>query len=1024
MSEIDEKTIRSSASMLRWIKNNRVTDSREPYTHGSLDPKSKFYISKTDTKMFMVDYIQDVMIGGNRACIAEYIGKTEPRPVIADIDMVGDVSKEFELKGKRNNHMYGQSTIKRIVKCWQNAIRTVIQNPSSVNLLCVVLEKPSYRNEGDRIKDGFHLFFPFCVTEPWVQTGPMYDAAIKEIDECAVLKETRVKRWLSAEYSNDITKVIDNVAKNSNVLMYGSRKSLTDEYTYEATQCFDERCEHIELVELLNRDPRYRNAFIEIDSDSESSDYSEDSEDSNDSDGYETMSDSEYSTAGQDRDPVLINLVNNPRTYQGSIHHILPVILSVLGKAVNAMPLPQVRNTYTSCIAKASKKMHIEQPDRSAVEESVGNNAVSDKSSTRISALVPGEYIHINGEEPIYMPRSDEAPDEALRQAAMLMLLLNPARADSYNDWIRVGLNLHGIGKGHKYAYMLWLAFSTQSGKFDRRVCANKWRTFEVQDGFTIRTLYAWARLDNPQGLREMQKAGLSTVVNELLLSSSHFDCARLLHKIYGDQFVCASIKHKIWYHYKDNKWKLSENGYTLQLAIARHLSMALFDASESSAADSRQLSGTVSDFEFINRVAGSAARNEAIAKIQKNLRNDSFQSAVMRQAQLIFYGEGFVGKLDQNPWLLGYDNGILDLKRNEFVQGTPDHYVSMTTGCSFSMDYTWDHPDVVTILDIYNKIYVDESLNKAWWRLAASCLYGGNPDKIVPFLTGRGNNAKSTVIDHLDIIFGDYFCVVPVEFMTAKAKDSGNAHPEIWRTQGRRVVAILETGDDAKINEGIMKRISGNDKMFARTLYAEGADIKPMFKVFVVANRLPMIPSSLPATWSRVFVIPHASKFDTGAPPDKDAQEKQMHFPIDPEITQKLKQTKSAMHWILFQKWKEYKDGGLLRPTVIQDAIERYRLRNDVYGQFISESIVVDPAGIITLADAYTRFKDWYMEGFPRMRIPQRQHFEDYMTQKWGSSRGKKWIGYRWRTMEDEEDRPDDRERETELLVKILSGH
>lgn len=1012
----------TSAVMDQWYETTSVTEGT--YTHTSLDaPSGRFYVSKIDHTLFMTDYIEHVLCNNGVACLAEYIGNQSPRPVMADIDLIGPTSIIPTLTRKNKKHLYGNSTIKRIVRCYQRSLRKVITNPSATNLICVVLEKPSWRKEGERVRDGFHLHFPFCITEPWVQKEPLYEFVLEEIQADQVLNESRVKQWLDDEHKADIRKVVDNIATQSSILMYGSRKRATDEFAWKATMCYDENGDKMDLEQLIDRDPRYRNAYIEIEDDDDyvsdsDSDYSEDSLEANNS-----------FAPTRERDPSVLNLVLNPRSYSGDFHHILPILLSSLGKAVNAMPQPQISERFRSCVS-------LSQPSNGLIRAVTEPREPSspDHSSNKTEALIAGEYIHIEGDEPIYIPKPEEAPNDNLKRAAQLIPLLNPERADAYNSWISVGLNLYSIGRGHKYAYQLWLAFSTQSGKFNRHVCRNKWQTFSSKSSFTIRTLYAWARSDNPQGLREVQKTSMPRIVQELIMSGgSHYDCARLLKDLYGDQFVCASIKHNIWYQYKDNKWHIVEQGHTLQLYIARYLSMALFDADSAIREQTHASMGDGSDFDIVNRMAGSAARNEVVAKIQKNLRNNGYQRSVMCQASMLFYSEGFVGKLDQNPWLVGYDNGVLDLENQVFVPGTPDHFVSMSTGCDFVMDYTDDHPDVAQLYSIYGRIFPTKDLFEAWWILAASCLYGGNPDKIVPFLTGIGNNAKSTVVDHLTMVLGDYFCIMPPEFLTQKNKDSGNARPDLWRTQGRRIIAVLETGDDARVNEGLFRRVSGNDKMYARTLYAEGADIKPMFTVFVVANRLPQIKSVLPATWSRVFVLPHVSKFTNEAPTSARDQMKDHHFPIDPEIMMKFERTKSAMHWILFKYWKKYRNQGLYRPKMVQRAIESYKLRNDYYGRFLKENVIPDPSGSLAIAETYSRFKDWYSEGYPRARIPTRDSFRDYLDVKWGPRRRNRWHGYRWREIGDDEDDDemaigddrDDGEDESDevILERIMSG-
>lgn len=983
----------------------------DEYTHISQDgPKGKFYVSSTDRRKFMCDYIEDVVINNKSACVSEHITSDDPRPVIADIDWVCPIEKLPDLERKGRTHVYGNAVIKRVVRAYQDAIKEVIDNPSSVNLVCVVLEKPSYRVEEDRIKDGFHVHFPYCVTDTWVQKEPLYSSALKHIEADGVFRENRHRKLLTPEAVSDIKKIVDNLAMINTNLMYGSSKK-HDKDAYRCTMCFNEDGEQISTQELIARNPKFQmQMLVESDSETDDSDSEDEESDFSDySDGEPTSSAPE-----RERPTEILTATSNELAYSGPAEHMLPIVLSIVGKCANAMPRERITQKFRSVSERATKlnKMKSRLVEAGAAESDSESDSEDKPKVIQPGALQFGEYIQVSGKEPVRMPNPDMAPSSELKQACEIIPILRWERASTYDTWIKVGVVLYSIGKAHRYGLDLWIAFSTLDlEKFDRDACIRKWNSFEVRDYHTIRTLFAWARQDNPNALRKMRRNSLPAVVDELIQSGgSHFYCARLLAHMYKDRFVCASIKHKIWYEYKNHRWFAIEQGHSLQMHIAEHLSLALLDAdSAMHARTEAQLqsiydNGGEDSHQAQHLAIAAGRRNQELSKIQRKLGDDGYQRRVMNQAAMIFYHNDFVSKLDQNPNYLGYENGVLDLETLTFAPGTPDHFVSMSTKCDFNPDYTWDHPDVKLLMDIYGKIFHDKDVNKAWWRLVASCMYGGNPDKIVPFLTGVGNNAKSTVIDHLDMVFGEYFCTIPVEFITGKNKDSGAARPELWRTQGKRILAVLETGDSAKVNEGLFRRVSGNDKMYARTLYAEGGDIKPMFTIFIVANRLPVIKSGLAATWDRVFVMPHYSKFIKNAPTDIESQRKLCHFPVDPSIQDKFRRTKSAMHWIMFEFWKEYKELGLHRPTVIKKCIEMYRGRNDRYGQFIKEYLVDDPDGTLGITELYDTFKDWHADEWNGERMPNRTDFRDYLVKAWGRpSTGRKWKGRRWRLPDDE---------------------
>ena len=196
----------------------------------------------------------------------------------------------------------------------------------------------------------------------------------------------------------------------------------------------------------------------------------------------------------------------------------------------------------------------------------------------------------------------------------------------------------------------------------------------------------------------------------------------------------------------------------------------------------------------------------------------------------------------------------------------------------------------------------------------------------------------------------------------------------------------MQEPEENDKINVGLMKEITGGDKIEARGLYQEPVVFKPQFKLLLTCNELPTIPSNDGGTWRRLRVLPFLSEFVDD--PEKDNQ-----FKKDPHLIEKLKQAEygEAFMSILIHYYVKYVKDGLHEPDEVLKYTNEYRKCSDIYSEFIEENIEsienLDRSKLSSQAQVYGVFKDWYRENRPDSRCPPKSELKASFEKKFGKS-------------------------------------
>ena len=391
------------------------------------------------------------------------------------------------------------------------------------------------------------------------------------------------------------------------------------------------------------------------------------------------------------------------------------------------------------------------------------------------------------------------------------------------------------------------------------------------------------------------------------------------------------------------------------------------------------------------------------IMKIINSLKSAPFKNNIMKEAMEVFYNDKFNKKIDANPYLIGFSNGVYDLKNNIFREGRPSDYISMKMSVDYDQTIKNTDSEVSEVYDFLEKIFPDKSIRQYFLDVSSDIFVGGNPSKIVQFWSGEGDNGKSITQILFEKMLGDYSIKLPTSLITGKRTQSSAASPELVRAgNGVRWVVLQEPDQKDFLNIGVLKELSGNDTFYARGLFKSGKEITPMFKIVLICNEPPKIPNGDKATWNRIRVIPFESTFCDDAPKTFEEQLKQKRFPKDRHFADKIPSMVKAFAWILINHRKHITKR--IEPEKVKLATNAYRKRNDIYRQFVEESIMESHDSLLSITEVYTQFKEWFRDSLPGQSVPIKNDVKEYFSRLWGyAEKGWKWRGYRIRTLQDD---------------------
>jgi putative DNA primase/helicase len=328
---------------------------------------------------------------------------------------------------------------------------------------------------------------------------------------------------------------------------------------------------------------------------------------------------------------------------------------------------------------------------------------------------------------------------------------------------------------------------------------------------------------------------------------------------------------------------------------------------------------------------------------ISHSLKSES-QRSILAMEFLARFKTGVPVKqydLDKNPMLLGLNNGVLDLKSGLLRDDSAKEELITKKAC-VDHDQSAGCPNWLSFLEKTtggNQNYIDYIQ-----RAVGYSLTGDTSEQVLFFLYGIGANGKSTFVNTIQKLLGDYS--QQSSSATFMAKKSGSINNDIARLRGSRMVATTETEEGSRFDESQLKLLTGGDMVAARFLHKEYFEFQPAFKLWISGNHKPYIKGSDEGIWRRIKLLP----FEHAVP--KDQQDKSLPMKLSSELS-------GILNWAIVGclKWQE---SGLGSCDVVDQATSSYRSDMDVIKSWTSDCCDIGPEHRERASALFDSYKSW----------------------------------------------------------------
>lgn len=304
--------------------------------------------------------------------------------------------------------------------------------------------------------------------------------------------------------------------------------------------------------------------------------------------------------------------------------------------------------------------------------------------------------------------------------------------------------------------------------------------------------------------------------------------------------------------------------------------------------------------------------------------------------------------ELDTQEHLFNTDSGVVNLLTGEVKPHDKTLYLSKNANCKVS----FDEPKVFLkfMKDIFwrnDENETQELIDFVQLALGDSLFGRANKDKLY-ILYGNGSNGKSTFINVITRIFGDYGTTMNSDLLISKNNSSQSTEFSLSALTGKRYVSTSETAEGKKMDTVAMKQMLSGEQIAVQKKFGAPYNMTPIFSPWMSTNNKPVIRDTDYGTWRRIYLIPFINKFDDSK---KDVNMPKKLMAEMPQI----------LGWMIQGAVKvSSADFQIDKPKCLEEALVEYKTEFDTIQVFLTDMCIVFPGKTISTQTLFEKYKNW----------------------------------------------------------------
>ncbi len=424
--------------------------------------------------------------------------------------------------------------------------------------------------------------------------------------------------------------------------------------------------------------------------------------------------------------------------------------------------------------------------------------------------------------------------------------------------------------------------------------------------------------------------------------------------------------EHKSWFTYHEGAWRRDEGAILVSEKIKDFVRLMILYCGEIEDDDIRKSYTT-----FVNKMGDRRMRDRILKDATGELRIAA-------------------NEFDSNPYLINCLNGTYSLEDFTFRKHRWDDFLTMQTAFKHTISRDVKCERWETFIDEVTQ--GDKNKADFLQRALGYSLLGMSNEECMFILHGKTTrNGKSTLLNTIEIMLGDYAKVAPVGMICRgdRQKDAEAASPTLVGLKGKRFVTMSESNEYGKLDEEKIKQLTGGEEISARALYQSAITFKPQFTLWLSCNDLPMVTDKSLFASERIKVVEFNRHF---SPEEQDTH-------LKDELTSP--EAMSGIFMWLVRGYIHYKERGLTMTKELKKVVIDYEKDNDLVLQFLEARCERADDASIKAKDLYGAYKIWAKSEGAFILSARKFNSELERHPEWFDRKAKrdgfpKWIGLR----------------------------